>query len=148
MGDSRSEDHSPSRDTALAVAERWVAALNDGDVDRAAECFAIDYYDEAPSRQGESVSGRDAVRRNFGKLIDQLPDLHAEILRSIARDTTLWMEWRMRGTRRDGSIMEFAGVNIFEVAGECFRRGWIYTELVREMGGVEAQVERMTRGRE
>jgi hypothetical protein len=40
--------------------------------------------------------------------------------------------------------MEFVGVNIFEVDEERFRSGRIYTELVRDAGGVEQQVARMT----
>ncbi len=39
-----------------------------------------------------------------------------------------------------------AGVNIFEVVGGQFARGRIYSELVREAGGIEAQLERMMRG--
>lgn len=41
--------------------------------------------------------------------------------------------------------MEFVGVNIFEVEDDQFQSGRIYTELVREAGGVEQQLERMTR---
>lgn len=129
-----------------SVVERWIAAMNDHDVDGAVDCFAVDYHDEAPARRGESVSGRDHVRRNFVALFSQLADLRAEILRSVADGTTLWMEWRMVGTRRDGTRVEFVGVNIFETAAERVRRGWIYTELVRDAGGADAQVERMTRG--
>lgn len=131
-----------------AVAERWVAALRERDLDGAADCFAIEYHDEAPARPGESVDGRDAVRRNFAELFSELPDLEAENLRAVSDGSILWMEWRMRGTRRDGSSMEFVGVNIFEVAVGCFRRGWIYTELTRPVGGLDAQMKRMTRGGE
>lgn len=129
-----------------SVAERWVAAMNKRDIDGAVDCFAVDYHDEAPARRGESVTGREDVRRNFVALFSQLADLRAEILRSVADGTTLWTEWRMAGTRGDGTSMEFVGVNIFEVAAERFSRGWIYTELVRDAGGIDAQVERMTQG--
>ena len=52
----------------------------------------------------------------------------------------------MHGTRRDGTQMEFVGVNIFGVRDEQFIWGRIYPELVRDVGGIEAQIERMTRG--
>jgi hypothetical protein len=58
---------------------------------------------------------------------------------------TVWLEWRMQGTRPDGSSMTFVGVNIFDIADDMLARGRIYTELVRDAGGVDAQVERMTR---
>ena len=41
--------------------------------------------------------------------------------------------------------MEFVGVNIFGVRDQHFVWGRIYTELVREAGGIEAQIERMTK---
>jgi hypothetical protein len=41
--------------------------------------------------------------------------------------------------------MEFVGVNIFEVEDDQLRSGRFYTELVRDAGGVEQQLERMTR---
>jgi hypothetical protein len=56
------------------------------------------------------------------------------------------MEWRMSGTRTDGTPMEFVGVNIFEVEGGSFTEGRIYTELVRDSGGIDSQVDRMTHG--
>lgn len=52
----------------------------------------------------------------------------------------------MRGTRRDGTVMEFVGVNIFQVLDGRFRSGSIYTEVVRDAGGIEAQIDRMTSG--
>jgi hypothetical protein len=52
----------------------------------------------------------------------------------------------MWGTRSNGTPFEFAGVNIFEVRHDRFIRGRIYTELVRDAGGIEAQIERMRRG--
>lgn len=56
------------------------------------------------------------------------------------------MEWRMFGTRRDGTPMEFVGVNIFGVQDQQFVWGRIYTELVRDDGGIETQIQRMTKG--
>ena len=58
---------------------------------------------------------------------------------------TVWIEWRMCGTRRDGTAFEFAGVNLFGVRDEQFVWGRIYTELVRDAGGIDAQIERMTK---
>jgi hypothetical protein len=56
------------------------------------------------------------------------------------------MEWRMQGTRRDGTAFEFAGVNLFGVQNGHFVWGRIYTEQVPDAGGIDAQIERMTKG--
>jgi ketosteroid isomerase-like protein len=95
---------------------------------------------------GEITRGSAKVRDNFAALFRDIPDIRADLLRSVADGDTVWMEWRMYGTRRDGTPFEFAGVNLFGVRGDRFAWGRIYTELVRDSGGIDAQVERMTKG--
>lgn len=129
-----------------SVVQRWVAALNRGDVEAAVSCFHDEYRDEAPARRGEVVHGAKQVRDNFSRLLADIPDLHAELLAVVEEGDAVWMEWRMHGTRKDGTRMEFTGVNIFGVENDQFRWGRIYTELVREGGGVASQIDRMTRG--
>lgn len=137
-------DHDPS--DSRAVVERWIQALMVHDLEGAVSCFAPDYRDEAPARRGESVQGQEQVRENFAALLRDIPDLRADLLRSVADRETVWMEWRMHGSRRDGTPFEFAGVNIFRVRDQQFVWGRIYTELVRDAGGIDAQLERMSRG--
>jgi len=55
----------------------------------------------------------------------------------------VWMEWRMHGTRKDGTWIEFAGVNIFGIKDGRLAWGRIYSELVREARDIDAQIERM-----
>lgn len=131
---------------ACEVAGRWVQALTAHDLEAAVACFAPDYHDEAPARRGEFIQGNQKVRENFASLFREIPDLRADLLGSVADGDTVWMEWRMHGTRRDGTRLEFAGVNLFGVRDEQFVWGRVYTELVRDAGGVDAQVERMTKG--
>lgn len=131
---------------AVQVVERWIQALSDHDLEAAVSCFAKAYRDRAPARRGEEVLGRDQVRANFTALFESIPDLRAEVLGLVADGSTVWMEWRMSGTRTDGTSMEFVGVNIFEVEGESFTEGRIYTELVRDSGGIDSQVDQMTHG--
>lgn len=128
------------------VVELWVDAMSRHDLDTAVSCFAADYTDYAPARPGETVQGRASVRENFATLFAAIPDLSAEILGSVADGQTVWLEWRMAGTRADGTRMEFVGVNLFGVAEGQLRWGRIYTELVRQAGDVGAQIERMTGG--
>jgi ketosteroid isomerase-like protein len=128
------------------VAERWVQALTAHDLEAAVACFAPDYHDEAPARRGEFIEGNEKVRENFAALFREIPDLRAHLLRAVADGDTVWMEWRMQGTRVDGSPLEFVGVNLFGVRNEQFVWGRIYTELVRDTGGIDAQIARMTHG--
>lgn len=126
------------------VARRWVAAMSAHDLEAAAQCFADDYEDVKPTRPGQEFRGRARVRTNFAALFAGVPDLRAEILRSVADDDVVWMEWRMYGRRTDATNFEFAGVNLFGVEGDQFAWGRIYTDLVQESGDIEAQIERMT----
>lgn len=129
----------------VEVAARWTHALSEHDLEAAVACFHPEYRDHAPARRGEVVEGREQVRANFARLFADVPDLRAELLSAAEERDTVWMEWRMWGTRPDGTPMEFVGVNIFEVEDDQFHSGRIYTEVVRDAGGVEQQLERMTR---
>lgn len=128
------------------VVRRWIDAINKHDPDEVAACFAEEYVDEAPARVGEFIHGRDQVRHNFKRLFESMPDIHAELRGAVEQGETVWMEWSMEGTRSDGSRMNFVGVNLFDVEDELFVRGRIYTEIVRDAGGVGDQVTRMTEG--
>jgi limonene-1,2-epoxide hydrolase len=126
------------------VAESFVAAISRHDPDAVARCFAEDYEDEAPARRGEVVRGRDEVHANFVRMFASMPDVKAAIVRLAERENEVWMEWRLSGTRDDGTSMDFVGVNIFGVGDGTFHWGRIYTELARSAGGIEAQLARMT----
>lgn len=126
--------------------ERWVDAINQHNPDAVASCFDLDYRDEAPARRGESVVGREKVRQNFVTFFKDIPDIRAELIGCVAEGEKLWMEWRMGGTRKDGTQMEFAGVNIFGVKDGRLAWGRIYSELVREVGDIDAQIGRMAGG--
>jgi ketosteroid isomerase-like protein len=126
------------------VAESFVAAISRHDPDAVARCFAEDYEDEAPARRGEVVQGRDEVRANFARMFTSMPDVTATIIRLVEREDEAWIEWRLTGTRDDRTTLDFVGVNVFGVADGAFRWGRIYTELVRDAGGIEAQLARMT----
>ena len=92
------------------------------------------------------MRGRNEARANFALLFASIPDVSAAIIRLAEREGEVWIEWRMAGTRGDGTVMEFVGVNIFGVEDDTFRWGRIYTELTRDAGGIEAQLEQMTGG--
>jgi hypothetical protein len=63
-----------------------------------------------------------------------VPDITAEV-HSIADSDTVWSEWEMRGTRRDGSPHLMRGVVIFGVEGSEATWARFYLEPVQEGGG-------------
>lgn len=119
--------------------------MNEHDLKAAVSCFDADYHDEAPARRGEVIEGREKVRENFARLFADIQDLKAELLGVAVEEDTVWMEWRMHGTRPDATPFEFVGVNIFGVREGRIVWGRIYTELVRDSGDIDVQIERMTK---
>lgn len=66
-----------------------------------------------------------------------MPDIEAEIVRSDQAGDTLWSEWEMRGTRKDGARHLMRAVMIFTLAGDRARRVRFYLEN-EELDGVDA----------
>lgn len=116
------------------------------DLTAAVDCFDDDYHDVTPNRPGQEFHGRTRVRQNFAALFEAVPDLRADLIGAVADGDTVWMEWRMHGTRLDGSRFDFAGVNLFGVRNDRFVWGRIYTHPVSDEGDIESQVKRMTSG--
>jgi len=132
--------------SALAVVERWLDAMSRRDLEAAVACFASDYEDVTPTRPGQEFRGAERVRANLSALFAAVPDLRARVLRSVEHGDEVWIEWRLEGTRSDGSAFAMAGVNIFGVHAGQIAWGRIYTEQVREAGDIDEQIDRMTRG--
>jgi ketosteroid isomerase-like protein len=100
---------------AQEMVDRLVKATNAHDVAAIAACFAEDYENETPAHPARSFRGREQVRRNWQQILGSVPDLHAEVTRSVIDGETAWTEWEMIGTRGDGSAHEMRGVVLFGV---------------------------------
>lgn len=131
--------------SALAFARRLEAATNAHDLDAVVDCFASDYLSDTPAHPARGFRGRDQVRTNWTQLFAGVPDLRAEVLRTALDGDTVWSEWEMSGTRRDGSPHLMRGVIVFGV--DRGRASWarFYLEPVQLGGGdvnaaVRAQV--------
>jgi ketosteroid isomerase-like protein len=96
----------------LSALER---ATNDHDLGALVDCFATDYRNETPAHPARGFRGRDQVRTNWRQIFAGVPDLRARVLRSAVEGHTVWSEWEMSGTRRDGADHLMRGVVIFEV---------------------------------
>ena len=100
----------------LATIDRLVHATNQHDLEGLVECFAEDYQNETPAHPARGFRGRAQVRRNWEQIFAFVPDIRAAVIRSVVDDSTVWTEWEMRGTRRDGTGHLLRGVIVFGVS--------------------------------
>jgi ketosteroid isomerase-like protein len=128
------------------VVDRLARATNDHDLDAIVACFEPEYRNETPAHPERAFTGKDQVRRNWEQILDFVPDITAEIIRSAVDGSTVWSEWEMRGTRRDGSAHLMRGVMIIGVAGDLVSWMRFYMEPVEvDTGDVDAAVSRQVR---
>lgn len=117
-----------------AMVTRLIEAVNTHDLEALTRCFAVDYRNETPAHPARGFKGQPQVRRNWEQIFAAVPDITAEV-RSIANQDTVWSEWEMRGTRRDGSPHLMRGVVIFGVDGSEATWARFYLEPVEVGGG-------------
>lgn len=115
-------------------------ATNDHDLDSLVDCFAADYRNVTPAHPSRGFTGPDQVRRNWQQIFAAVPDLRAEVLRSVIDGDTVWSEWEMRGTRRDTGVHLMRGVILFGVVDG--RAAWarFYLEPVQDGDGIDGAV--------
>src|SRR6478736_10236662 len=97
-------------DDATAFLDRLLAATNEHDLDALVGCFSDDYENETPAHPARGFRGRTQVRRNWEQIFAFVPDIHVEVVRSAVDGGTVWTEWEMRGSRRDGKPHWMRGV--------------------------------------
>ncbi len=126
------------------VVERLLAAINAHDLEAMVACFADDYVNEWPAHPQRGFQGRAQVRQNWSQIFAGVPDLQARLPRMAVDGDTVWTEWDIAGTRRDGAAFLMRGVSIFGVADD--RLAWVrfYLEPVEETSGdVNANTRRV-----
>jgi ketosteroid isomerase-like protein len=117
-----------------AVLRRLERATDEHDLDTLLDCFATDYLNETPAHPARGFRGREQVRTNWRQIFAGVPDLRARVLGSAVDGDTVWSEWEMSGTRRDGAAHLMRGVVVFRVAGGRFVSARFYLEPV-DTGG-------------
>ena len=113
-----------------SVIDNLVHAANAHDLDAIVACFAEDYALEAPLHPARSFRGKEQVRRNWSQILGAVPDITTKVVASARDGDTLWTEWEMTGTRRDGVHHVMRGVFIFGVGADAIRWGRMYLEPV------------------
>jgi hypothetical protein len=112
------------------VIAKLVHATNARDVDGIVACFGADYALESPLHPARSFRGTEQVRRNWTQIFAGVPDLRAQLVASVVDGRSVWTEWEMAGTRRDGAAHVMRGVFVFVVDGGLIRSGRMYLEPV------------------
>jgi ketosteroid isomerase-like protein len=115
-----------------AVIEQLLLATNQHDLDALVACFAEDYTNETPLHPARGFAGRAQVRRNWEQIFTFVPDVRAEMTRTAVADNTVWSEWEMRGTRRDGTAHLMRGCIVFGVVDSLIGWARFYLEPVDE----------------
>ena len=110
--------------------DRLLGATNDHDLDELVSCFADGYRNETPAHPARGFTGVEQVRRNWEQIFAFVPDVRAEVTAIAMNGTSVWTEWDMRGTRRDGTSHRMAGVVIFEVVDDLATSARFYLEPV------------------
>jgi ketosteroid isomerase-like protein len=93
-----------------------VAAVNDHDLEAVVGLFTADYVNQTPAHPARSFTGNHQVRRNWESIFAAVPDLCAVVTAQAVGEDTVWTEWTMDGSRRDGAEHHMRGVVIFTVA--------------------------------
>ena len=116
----------------MATIDRLVRATNDHDLESLVECFSEDYRNDTPAHPARGFRGRAQVRRNWEQIFAFVPDIHVEVVGGAVETDTVWTEWEMRGTRRDGRPHWMRGVIVFGVGDDAIRWARFYVEPVDE----------------
>jgi ketosteroid isomerase-like protein len=116
----------------LATIDRLVHSTNEHDLGAMTACFSDDYVNETPAHPARGFRGQAQVRRNWEQIFAFVPDIRVEVVRSAVEGETVWTEWEMRGTRRDGKAHLTRGVIVFGVGGDAIHWARFYVEPVDE----------------
>jgi ketosteroid isomerase-like protein len=114
--------------------EQMRAALDAHDLDAFVEYFHEDYVGERPRHPEAAPSTRADVRRNWGEVIRDVPDLRVEVPAAAQDGDRIWTEWRAYGTSRSGAAMEIRGVIIFGERDGRVAWSRMYLEPVEDAG--------------
>ena len=122
-------------DGPAAVVERLLQAINAHDLEAMVACFADDFVNEWPAYPQRGFRGHQQIRRNWAQIFAGVPELRARVPRMVVDGDTVWTEWDISGTRRDGATVLMRGVAIFGVAQDRLASVQFYLEPVNQTGG-------------
>ena len=131
----------------LDVIDRLLTATNEHQIDELVDCFAVAYVNETPAHPLRGFVGREQVHRNWATIFAAVPNITARVTARAGDGDSVWTEWQMSGTRRDGAPHAMAGVIIFGVHDNRIVSARFYLEPVElTSGDVNAAVEGAMKG--
>ena len=119
-------------------------AVNKHDVDAIVDLDAPDVVEDVIA--GETLHGKEGVRRYFEELFASLPDASVTVERVVTDDTTAVVTWRLeghftgaafQGVEATGRPMDVRGVDVMEIKNGLIERNTIYYDglgVARQMG--------------
>jgi ketosteroid isomerase-like protein len=127
-----------------ALLDRLTAAQNRHDLEGMLACFHEDYRSEQPLFPARTFQGIAQVRANWSALLEAIPDLHADVLRSAVDGDTVFVEIHWTGTKADGTPLEERGVLILGIHDDRIAWARLYVDEVERDGAeIDAVVRRM-----
>jgi hypothetical protein len=117
--------------TSQDLLERLQQAQNSHNLEMFVACFAPDYQSTQPIHPDRAFQGAEQVRKNWTNIFQDVPDFHAELLRSSVDGDTVWTEWHWLGTKRDGTPFDVRGVTIMNIQANQILWGRLYMEPVQ-----------------
>jgi steroid delta-isomerase-like uncharacterized protein len=143
---------SATTDSTRAAVERYLTALNEGNVDVIVDCVTEDFFNEHTSSLGESCRGRDAYRARLPRFLSQFRDLNYEIEDIVVQDERAAVPYRMSCTWLDQSGSSLAvgirGMFYFRVVGGRIAHRIDYWDSAEFRRQVETSVASSTLGPE
>jgi ketosteroid isomerase-like protein len=136
----------PATESPLAVVDRLDAALRAHNLDALVDAFHPDFHGEQPLHPGAGSVDREQLRRNWATIFANVPDVRADVLDTAVAGDTVWSEWRIYGTRRDGAALDLRSVWIFGVREGRVAWARLYREPIAADEADEGDwIDRLTR---
>lgn len=118
----------------LIAIEQLRDAINTHDLDALVASFHRDVHSEQPLHPSRAFQGNQNIRQNWAMIFGGVPDLRAELVRTVTSGNTVWAEWHWSGTSRDVKAFEMRGITVMEVDEGLISAVSMYMEPV-DVGG-------------
>jgi hypothetical protein len=115
-------------------------AINTHDPEQVRACFSRAYRCEMPMHPSQAFEGNERVAENYRLIFAQVPDLHAEVLRSCTGQDEIWSEWEMHGHTGAGDEVFMRGC-VIATADEDGHITWTRFYLDRVTGSTATALD-------
>ena len=125
------EAASPPGADPRTVVEKVRRAMNLHDIEGLLALVDPEYESEQPAHPDRAFQGREQVRKNWSAIFSRVPNLRADVLRTVVDADTVWTEWWWHGVRADGTKFDYRGVTLFRIWNGKLMAGRLFMEPVQ-----------------